>query len=405
MATLKFGNGNWASKKEAVLAYNDENNNFKPLPFTFDRASSATVVNKDGLIETVGVDEPRIDFSNDSKGALLLEPSRQNLITYSEDFSQWTNNGGVGVISSSEISPDGTTNAYDLTDGGSNYRFLGSNSVAFNGTYTASIFIKKTTGLLSHYAGLEVCLVGSYVIINTTNGDINQTGSDYSNIKSEDFGDWWRISVTVTNSDTGSILQVWSAISSNGTSISPSANGTNTFFGAMVEQGSYPTSYIPTQGSAVTRSAETCSQTPPDGVIGQTEGVLFIDFTPNTDTISTKWLSFLGGGSQYIAIYVVNTSNVIRLEVANTTNQATFNSSFSITKGTRYKCAIAYANNDFTAYINGVQLGTVTSGSVPATSTLKSYYNLSSIESFNTKDLRLYNTRLSNSELQALTTL
>ena len=54
--TFKFGNGEWAVGKETALAYNDENSNFKPLPFTFDRASTATVVNKQGLIETVGID-------------------------------------------------------------------------------------------------------------------------------------------------------------------------------------------------------------------------------------------------------------------------------------------------------------------------------------------------------------
>ena len=76
--TLKFGNGEWYGKKDTILAYNDENNNYKPLPFTFDRASSATRVNKDGLIETVGADQPRVDFLNDSKGALFL--SRVGLI-------------------------------------------------------------------------------------------------------------------------------------------------------------------------------------------------------------------------------------------------------------------------------------------------------------------------------------
>ena len=80
MNTLKFGNGEWYGKKDTILAYNDENSNFKPLPFSFDRASSATRVNKDGLIETVGSGEPRIDYKDDSKGALLLEPSRSNLI-------------------------------------------------------------------------------------------------------------------------------------------------------------------------------------------------------------------------------------------------------------------------------------------------------------------------------------
>ena len=93
--TLKFGNGEWYGKKDTILAYNDENSNYKPLPFDFSRASSATVINKDGLIETVGSGQPRIDYKDDSKGALKLEPSRTNLITQSEAFGNtyWTKSG------------------------------------------------------------------------------------------------------------------------------------------------------------------------------------------------------------------------------------------------------------------------------------------------------------------------
>ncbi len=76
--TLKFGNGEWYGKKDTILAYNDENSNYKPLPFNFSRASNATVINKDGLIEEVGSGQPRVDYKDDSKGALLLEPSRTN---------------------------------------------------------------------------------------------------------------------------------------------------------------------------------------------------------------------------------------------------------------------------------------------------------------------------------------
>ena len=72
--TFKFGNGNWATKEDSVLAYNDENNNFKPLPFDFTRASTATYVDSDGLIKTAGNGEARIDYTDSTDGALLLEP-------------------------------------------------------------------------------------------------------------------------------------------------------------------------------------------------------------------------------------------------------------------------------------------------------------------------------------------
>ena len=111
--TLKFGNGEWYGKKDTILAYNDENSNYKPLPFNFSRASKATVVNKDGLIETVGSGEPRIDYKDDSKGALLLEPQRTNLFTYSEDFSNgsWQKVASSTITTNTVISPDSTLNA------------------------------------------------------------------------------------------------------------------------------------------------------------------------------------------------------------------------------------------------------------------------------------------------------
>ena len=86
---LKFGNGTWATKEGSTLAYNDENSNFKPIPFTTTRDSIATRVNKEGLIEVVGNDVPRIDYTDSADGVLLLENSRSNLVTYSEDFSNW----------------------------------------------------------------------------------------------------------------------------------------------------------------------------------------------------------------------------------------------------------------------------------------------------------------------------
>ena len=110
--TLKFGNGQWAVKDGYALAYNDENGNFKPLPFDFTRSTSATRVNKQGLIETVGGNEPRIDFLNDSNGALLLEPQRSNLALYSNDLSNaaWVKTLST-ITSNAAISPDGTLNA------------------------------------------------------------------------------------------------------------------------------------------------------------------------------------------------------------------------------------------------------------------------------------------------------
>ena len=117
--TLKFGNGTWATKKGSTLAYNDLGGNFKPLPFTTTRSTSATRVNKKGLIEVVENDRPRIDYKDSEDGSLLLEPQRSNLITYSQDFSNAVWNTGstrsVNFAPTSTIDPQGKTNAYRVT--------------------------------------------------------------------------------------------------------------------------------------------------------------------------------------------------------------------------------------------------------------------------------------------------
>ena len=143
--TFKFGNGEWAVGKETALAYNDENSNFKPLPFTFDRASTATVVNKQGLIETVGIDEPRIDFLNNTKGHLLLEPERRNIVTDSEALTYFSSQKDSTTLSVSITNPKGESGAikYIPDSGTRGNRSISKNLTELSGLHTQSVFAKK----------------------------------------------------------------------------------------------------------------------------------------------------------------------------------------------------------------------------------------------------------------------
>jgi len=403
--TLKFGNGEWYGKKDTILAYNDENSNFKPLPFSFDRASSATVINKDGLIETVGSGEPRIDYKDDSKGALLLEPSRSNILPYSEDFinAAWAKQN-VTINSNQIIAPDGTLTADKIIDNSTNsaHRITDGNTTSSSGSFTYSIFLKK--GTLTT-AQIQVFNSGtaSSANVDLVNGTITSDGAGVDH-KIENYGnDWFKCSISGTLSNTATTVYLY-------LKQKPSYIGNEDYlyaWGAQLEQGSYATSYIPTQGSAVTRVAESCSQTPPDGVIGQTEGTMYaevkINGLKNSNTITTL---HNGSFSEYLVIAGNSSGNINAYIFAGGVQQAGILSGIYAVDSI-IKCAMAYKENDVAFYINGVLIGTDSSATMASTSV----FDVGSISfgdyplNGSVKQAKLYNTRLSNNELQALTTI
>ena len=382
--TLKFGNGKWATGKDTVLAFNDENNNFKPLPFSFSRASSGTVINKDGLIETVGAGEPRIDFKDNTKGALLLEPQRSNVLPYSEDFSQWGLDGGTqSVTPNYAVSPDGTQNAYrlqlDKTGVSYSRMYLDAGTI---GEKTSSIWIKSNNNSTQN-VGLRYDGVGVNLEITSV---------------------WKRFELTAT-SITVSRFQVilFDSIAGNDESCDIQ------IYGAQLEQGSYATSYIPTSGSAVTRVGDSTSQTVPSGIYGTNEVTFVIDFEINGDTPSFS--NIFNTNKNTVSSFGItreDSSGFLKPFLFDGgINVGDMTSTTAFLNGVRGKFAVGYKNGDSVLVVKGIVEDT--------NSATFSNFNVNEIHlndlvtyfGYNTNlriyDFKLYNTRLSNAELQALT--
>ena len=398
--TLNLGNGNWATKEDSLLAYNSENGNFKPLPFSFSRASSATVVNKDGLIETVGSGEPRIDFSNDAKGALLLEPSRSNFIPYSNGFDNvaWEK-GGTGtasapIVSANQgISPDGTNNAFKVDfnlNGGTSTSDRCRLTELFTGTtatnYTFSYWIKA-------FNSSDIGKVFNFNVDNVDNfGSIVVTEN------------WQRVVFTSqsTNSPINSHIQIRG---SYGTSGSVSI----LLYGFQAEVGSYPTSYIPTQGSAVTRVADVCNNGGNEQVINSTEGVLMAEISALDDDLTNRIISLSDGtNSNIISVQFSNAQSNDIIAYYNATGQTgRVISTTSYNIKSFNKIALVWNNSSFKFYVNGYLIGSATIETPLVNNTLnqlKFQYGNGTLPFYgNAKDLRLYNTALTDAELQALT--
>ena len=232
---------------------------------TFTRGTSGTYFGSDGLIKTAGVSEPRFDhdpITGQSLG-LLIEESRSNLIVGSNDFG-----GGAAEygITSGITSPDGTSNAslmYEKTNNG--FHFLNLTPTFVVSTiYCASIFCKyagsKYRFRLKFTDGLGV---QNNIIIDLRNGSIisgSGVSNSYGVIKYSN--GWYRVYTTLTATSASGFLQPFLLRDSDGSSTYQGDGSSGYYiYGAQVEAGSLPTSYIPTSGSAVTRSADLASMT------------------------------------------------------------------------------------------------------------------------------------------------
>ena len=391
--TLKFGNKVWAAKEESVLAYNDINNNYKPLPFFFKRTSIGTRVNKDGLIETMGQDIARIDYSDSAEGVLLLEPSSTNLFEYSEDFSvsYWLKLG-VGSASAPIVtadyatSPDGTQNAtrvqFDAVGNSNADRSGLVRTFAFTTgqTYSISCWVKSTNGTSQV---IQFRIAGAQV-------SEEQTATSEWKLYTATF------TATVSTTDQFG-MQIRGINSVNESDI--------LIYGMQLELLDYPTSYIPTSGSTVTRAAEVCNNSGNSEVFNDSEGVLFADIRKQENGGSTQVISLSDGSTNNnVYLSLPSTPNVINVEVLASGSQANL-SSASTNQSNQNKFAIKYKQNDFVLWINGFEVDTDNSGNTPVgLNKINFDFGQGSFDFYGkTKEIGYYDTALTDLELETLT--
>jgi hypothetical protein len=215
-----------------------------------------------------------------------------------------------------------------------------------------------------------------------------------------------RYSLTITAPSTASNqVRIGNGVSSNTTA-------TVRLSSPQIETGSVATSFINTTAATATRNADVISKTAVSGLIGQTEGTLYAEVSAsifNSSLIHRILTISDGTTNNRIGITRVVLQNNRFQGIAANSGSLTvqIQQTADVTANSVVKLALAYALNDYAFYVNGVLVGVNTSSAVPACSRIDIGNQLGS-DQFGSGLIRaaaLYTTRLSNAQLQFLTTL
>jgi hypothetical protein len=399
---------------------------------TFTRSSSATRTNAQGLIEVVGTDTPRFEHSVVGVGStvtsvqslgLLIEASRTNLITYSEQFDNaaWTKSYlGITTNTSATTAPDGSTNTDALLETAATdehrirQTFTG---LTTNTNYTTSVYVKDlggrnlgiriidTDNTSNGYFAIFSPSAGNIVISHSSLGAGIATSSTITNV-----GNGWYRATLTGNAGVSCTKYILDLFCYSDTSFNYAGDITKGLYlwGAQLEAGSFATSYIPTVASTVTRSADNASMTGTNfsSWYNSTEGTLFAQAAPSTSAAYSGYLYSIGSdfNNSITAYRQSDYQPVVRIRSSSSDVYGALGFGAIWTTNTVRKVGLTFKTNSFNSAVSGTVSSDVTSGTLPSYSNL-SLGSLSNGNYLNgtISQLLYYPKRLTNAQLQNLT--
>lgn len=408
-----IGAGPPAADRPRVLVRPHE---IHPL-LTYSRSTTGTYLGADGLLHTAAINEPRFeyDYLGNYQG-LLLEAASTNMLLRSEQFdnASWTKSGAT-ISADATTAPYGNTTADLLTEDTStgNHCVIQAVTVVNGSTYTFSVFVKPASGTR------RIQLFGE-------SGIFNFTATFDLVAKTANNGGW--TSADIVRYPNG-WLRCWcsgAAIASasgnmfifldNGSTNNYSGDGTSGVYlwGAQLEAGYMPTSYIPTTSAVVTRQRDICVAFDASPFrINYNACTFYLEGDYGNGDASLlpfgRFFAYLGNASSTNRFLLYNNGPTIAglSTKAGSTTSLISALGGTIPANTTFRFAAAFADNNFAGSKNGaLRSGALYGGQMPLNVAMGfalggdlGYSNLRG----HIKELRYYRHRLSDAELVALT--
>ena len=320
---------------------------------TFTRASSGTYTDSAGVLQTASTDVPRFDHNpttGESLG-LLVEEQRTNLLLRSEDFSTTWVRFNVNASSNAILAPDGTLTADKLTENDADNFHRIRQGITSGVTGVFSVFLKAAERTRVNLGTSDINLIAGFDL--SAGSVVSGTGSI------EPFGDgWYRCSISATFTTSGPFLLL-----RNSSSEFYTGDGTSGIYlwGAQLEAGSFPTSYIPTTGATATRNASLADLI--SGAIANNIRSFYVEFS--SPAVGTRGVVSLNDNTANERASVLTSGTDPRLVVQDGgVEQANINGG-TVAAGVRTRVAVRINADDFAISINGGAVVTDTSGTLP----------------------------------------
>lgn len=393
--------------------------------------TTQTITNYIPQLLTAASGAPRFDHNPttfESLG-LLIEEQRTNLVTYSEQFDNATWSKTFATITANTIvAPDGALTGDKLVSS-STTNFMGVNqlnvSVVSGNSYTMTAYVKAGEW---QYAYLQVggtswtsqgqnsgirfdlisgTVAGAYNGQSTANGSISNVGNG-----------WFRISTVWTCNLTTTSGAVVLGMTNTNNTVASTGDGYSGIFiwGAQVEAGAFPTSYIPTVASQVTRAADLAAMTGTNfsSWYNQAEGTIYAEASIpafSASSVQTHFTASLNDGTSsnrtLLRAYSNGIGGIVFDGQVVSGGVAVFDSNDTLgAANTPLKQALAYQVNNFAQCANGGTVSTDTSGVLPlACNTLSIGIGGPGgvTQSQNIRKIAYYPLRVTNAQLQGLT--
>lgn len=366
--------------------------------------NTATAVDSSGLVKVVNANLPRFDYdpvSLENKG-LLIEESRTNLILYSEEFQNFP-----WVVSDSSvsanvlISPSGAVNADKLTENSATTTHFIYTTLALQiaGSYSISIYVKaagRTKFRIQQTATTPYAVLVDLTAKTVTTVVGGATGTI------SDAGNGWFLCTMSFTSVVSIAFNIVIYLANSAGSISYAGDGTSGLYlwGAQLEAGSFPTSYIPTTNLVSIRNADVATITGSNFTSfwnASSGSALVVAKQKSTSGISPV-VQFDDNTANCIISLRGNTTNP-ELYVRNTTDQAQIDAG-TIAANTTYRLAASWGENNCGASINSGSVVLDGVATIPAVTQARIGSNGANYLNGYIQSVEYYNNRVQNSLLQ-----